>query len=217
MPLESALVWTPVALSADLPVASVIPARLADAALAVWRAQDGTVSAVADRCPHRGMRLSHGFVRGEALSCIYHGWRYGKSGRCLAIPAHPALTPPETIRVATYRAAERDGIIWVTASQEAGAVPAHDGFLGLRSVTVAASPARLAASLGGTLDGSVIDGTIGGVTARLLLAPSGEEGVLLVHLLIASGAADAGKIAASRALEGLRRQAETATITGEAA
>ncbi len=101
----------PVALSADLPPASVLPARLASASLAVWRAQGGAVLAVADRCPHRGMRLSHGFVRGEALSCIYHGWRYGKSGRCLAIPAHPGLEPPEAIRVAIYRTEERDGII----------------------------------------------------------------------------------------------------------
>lgn len=207
MSLDPASVWTPVALSADLPPASVLPARLASASLAVWRAQGGAVLAVADRCPHRGMRLSHGFVRGEALSCIYHGWRYGKSGRCLAIPAHPGLEPPEAIRVAIYRTEERDGIIWVTESEDAGDAPAHDGFVGLRSVTIAGTPETLALQF---------DGTIAGTAARLLTAPSGEAGMTLVHLLVPATATDPQKIAASRALEALRRQTETAR-TGDAA
>ncbi|MFP5077746.1 Rieske 2Fe-2S domain-containing protein [Rhizobium sp. YIM 134829] len=209
--------WTPVALSADLPAASVLPAHLPGGALAVWRAEDGTVSAVADRCPHRGMRLSHGFVRGEALSCIYHGWRYGKTGRCLAIPAHPALSPPDAIRVATYRTGERDGIIWVTRSQEAGALPAHDGFVGLRSITLASTPEALVSSLGGTAEGGSLDGTIGGVEARLLMAPAGDEGALLCHLLVAADAMLEEKVAASRGLEELRRRAEAAGTTRAAA
>ncbi|MGB1508948.1 MAG: Rieske (2Fe-2S) protein, partial [Paracoccaceae bacterium] len=30
----------------------------------VWRSTSGKLSAWENRCPHRGMRLSHGFVRG---------------------------------------------------------------------------------------------------------------------------------------------------------
>jgi phenylpropionate dioxygenase-like ring-hydroxylating dioxygenase large terminal subunit len=43
----------------------------------VWRGADGSVRAWPDRCPHRGMRLSFGFVRRNALVCIYHGWSFG--------------------------------------------------------------------------------------------------------------------------------------------
>ncbi|MDQ1194632.1 Rieske (2Fe-2S) protein [Agrobacterium sp. SORGH_AS 787] len=217
MPKEIAPVWTPVALSSDLPVASVIPARLATAALAIWRAQSGTVSAVADRCPHRGMRLSHGFVRGEALSCIYHGWRYGKSGKCLAIPAHPSLTPPDAIRVATYRAGERDGVIWVTADENTADMPSNDGLTALRSIALSTTAETLAACIGTDLGENAIDWAIDGMKARLLIAPSGEDGMLLLHLLIESGASQAQKIAASNALEVLRRQAESAASRGEAA
>lgn len=217
MPKDTAPAWTPVALSADLPAASVIPARLADAALALWRSAGGTVSAVADRCPHRGMRLSHGFVRGEALSCIYHGWRYAKTGRCLAIPAHPGLTPPDAIRVATYSAAERDGILWVAAGEDAGAPPAHDGFAGLRSITLAATAETLAACLGTPLSDGALEWSVGETRARLLIAPTAEDGSILLHLLLAADATDAEKVAASRALETLRRTAEAAAVTGEAA
>ncbi|MEJ8308156.1 Rieske 2Fe-2S domain-containing protein [Agrobacterium larrymoorei] len=217
MPQEIAPVWTPVALSTDLPVAAVIPVRLATAELAIWRAQSGAVSAVADRCPHRGMRLSHGFVRGEALSCIYHGWRYGKSGNCLAIPAHPSLTPPEAIRVATYRAGERDGVIWVTADENAAEMPSNEGLVGLRSVTLSTTAETLAACIGADLVENAVNWAVDGIKARLLTAPSGEDGALLVHLLVDTTATKAQKIAASTALETLRRQAEAAANRGEAA
>ena len=217
MPKEIAPVWTPVALSTDLPVASVIPARLAKAALAIWRAQSGSVSAVADRCPHRGMRLSHGFVRGEALSCIYHGWRYSKTGNCLAIPAHPSLTPPDAIRVATYRVGERDGVIWVSEEENAADMPSNDGLSGLRSIALSATAATIAACLGTKVVENAIDWTINGMKARLLTAPSVEDGMLLLHLLIENNATQAEKITASTALESLRRQAEAATRRGEAA
>lgn len=217
MPQDIAPVWTPVALSMDLPAASVIPARISTAALALWRSQSGAVSAVADRCPHRGMRLSHGFVRGEALSCIYHGWRYGKTGKCLAIPAHPSLAPPEAIRVATYRTGERDGVIWVSASEDSSVVPAHDGMTGLRSMTLVARPQTLAACVGSVPVDDAIEWTIDGIKARLLMAPSGEDGTILVHLLIESGATQTQKRAASHALEAIRRHAEALERQGETA
>ena len=71
---------------------------LCEAELAVWRSASGRIAAWRDRCPHRGMRLSHGFVRGESLNCIYHGWTYGADGACRRIPAHPEVVPPATIR-----------------------------------------------------------------------------------------------------------------------
>ncbi|TIU23620.1 MAG: Rieske (2Fe-2S) protein, partial [Mesorhizobium sp.] len=108
--------WMPVALSADLPAGTPV------GPIALWRSRSGRTAAFADRCPHRGMRLSHGFVRGEALSCIYHGWSYAQAGNCLRIPAHPGLAPPETIRVATQAVEDSGGIIWI-AVDEAAALP----------------------------------------------------------------------------------------------
>ena len=105
--------WWPVGLSRDLGPGQVMAAMVPVADLAVWRAMSGRVAAWTDRCPHRGMRLSHGFVRGEALACLYHGWSYDGAGQCTRIPAHPDLVPPAAIRVAGFAVAEAAGMIWV--------------------------------------------------------------------------------------------------------
>lgn len=103
-----------VALSKDLPNGRVMRALIADQDLVVWRSKSGILSAWENRCPHRGMRLSHGFVRGEALACVYHGWHYDKSATCRYIPAHPELEPPETIKAQEFSSIEKGGLIWVS-------------------------------------------------------------------------------------------------------
>ena len=196
--------WVPVALSSDLPAATVIPARIPAGPLAVWRSQSGRVAASADRCPHRGMSLSHGFVRGEALSCIYHGWSYGQAGNCLRIPAHPGLTPPEAIRAVTYPVTEADGVIWIAAGEPAAAPPALDGVVPLRSLTAFAGIAAIEAAAGARAgDGGLLKGE----TLHLLLSCPGE-GETLIHVLVAADADPAERRAAARAAEALRRKAE---------
>ena len=87
--------------------------------LAVWRADDGTVNAWENRCPHRGVRLSVGTNLGHALKCRYHGWTYESgSARCIAIPCHPRLTPAAAIRVRAYPRMERRGHVWVRLAEE---------------------------------------------------------------------------------------------------
>lgn len=202
--------WTPIALSQDLPPATAMPARISAGPIALWRSQSGRVAASADRCPHRGMRLSHGFVRGEALSCIYHGWSYARAGHCLRIPAHPGLTPPETIRVATYPVEEAGGIIWVAEGDPAGKPPLFEGFVPLRSLTVMASASAVA--LAADAKAGVWQSPEG-LACRLLLASLGE-GETLVHVLVPVDSKPAGRIAASRAAEALRRRAEEAEAKG---
>ena len=126
----------------------------------VWRGQDGAARAWADQCPHRGMRLSFGYVRDNALACIYHGWWFSAAagepasagGRCLVVPAHPGITPPARATVPAFPVAEVLGMIWVgdgpddtqpPRAQLAGpfAVPP------VRSVTVPAPATELRAAL----------------------------------------------------------------------
>lgn len=114
--------WTSVALSADLPKGGVLRTVVEEHDLAVWRNRSGDVRAFDNRCPHRGMRLSYGFVRGESLTCIYHGWQYGTDGVCRYIPAHPDLTPPSTLCVKAFACVEKSGLIWVSLEDQ-GAEP----------------------------------------------------------------------------------------------
>ena len=83
--------------------------------LLLGRAADGTVFALRDVCPHRGIPLHHGRFDGREIECCYHGWRFDPAGRCVAIPS---LSPGQAldvgrIRVKSYPAREVQGNIWV--------------------------------------------------------------------------------------------------------
>ncbi|WFU91187.1 Rieske (2Fe-2S) protein (plasmid) [Rhizobium sp. CC1099] len=208
--------WTPVALSADLPAGTVIPARTPAGPIALWRSRSGHVTASADRCPHRGMRLSHGFVRGEALSCIYHGWSYTRTGTCLRIPAHPGLTPPETIRLETQQVEESDGVIWVAAEQLMAGPPRLEGLVPLRSLVAdAGTEAVEAAANGKAGPEGLVWHAQNSQTIRLLLVPQ-DNGQTLIHILLDNDSCLAARIAASRASETLRRMAEELQTKGKA-
>lgn len=113
----------PLGLLRDLDPKRVMRAQVGGQDLVVWRASNGDVSAWDNRCPHRGMALSHGFVRGNDLACLYHGWHYGSTGACSYIPAHPDLDPPETIKTAAFSVAIADGVIWVSTNGVAQPAP----------------------------------------------------------------------------------------------
>jgi nitrite reductase/ring-hydroxylating ferredoxin subunit len=123
----------------------------------VWRGQDGAARAWADQCPHRGMRLSFGFVRENALACIYHGWWFSAgpagaaagapdgAGQCLVVPAHPGITPPAKATIPAFPVAEVLGMIWVGDGPE-DKQPPRDPL---------APPADLPGTLPGTPSGAL--------------------------------------------------------------
>ncbi|MCP5870855.1 Rieske (2Fe-2S) protein, partial [Klebsiella pneumoniae] len=57
--------WHPVAASAGLAIGTMQPVRLLEQELVIWRSSDGAVQAWDDRCPHRGARLSLGWVKDD--------------------------------------------------------------------------------------------------------------------------------------------------------
>jgi phenylpropionate dioxygenase-like ring-hydroxylating dioxygenase large terminal subunit len=198
--------WTAAALSCDLPVGVVLPGRLGGSDLAIWRSATGRLSAWNDRCPHRGMRLSHGFVRGETLSCIYHGWTYGTDGGCTRIPAHPDLVPPAAIRTLGFACLEADGVIWVAPSGTASQPPGLDGYVPLRSVALSVQLSTWPGfvSTNGVLRGEAV---LEGQPHAIALVPQPLAEGTMLHALAAPAAP---KPAASRWLEALRRTIEEA-------
>ncbi|MFL0693871.1 MAG: Rieske 2Fe-2S domain-containing protein [Agrobacterium tumefaciens] len=111
--MTSASLWIPVALSADIEAGTSAGTLVNGEERVVWRDEKGEIHVWEDRCPHRGMRMSFGFVRGDHIACLYHGWRYDTGGQCRYIPAHPDLEVPQTIKVPTFAATERAGIVWM--------------------------------------------------------------------------------------------------------
>lgn len=195
------MAWVSVGLSRDLGAGQAMAAVTEWAELAVWRAESGRVSAWADRCPHRGMRLSHGFVRGETLACIYHGWVYGGTGACARIPAHPDLVVPAAIRAETFAVVEADGVIWV-AKDALGTPPDLAGWSGLRSMPFDCSGERLIAALPEVQ--MLAPGVVASGDLCLVLRP--RTGGVMVDVLTRGG----DPVAQSRWLEALRWQVEAA-------
>ena len=108
--------WYPVAMSDDVSEQPV-QVRLFSQGVVLWRDGDGVVHAALDYCPHRGARLSQGWLSDGCITCPYHGWQYGADGKCVRIPQAPDQTAmPPKARLATYQADDRYGLVWVTLS-----------------------------------------------------------------------------------------------------
>ena len=105
--LEAGL-WHPVAASTDV-AAAPVAVRLLERELVLWREPAAGVQAWADRCPHRGTRLSIGRVADGRLECAYHGWQFGAGGACRAVPALPGFTPGPAHAAHAYEANEAHG------------------------------------------------------------------------------------------------------------
>ncbi|MBF0276751.1 MAG: Rieske (2Fe-2S) protein [SAR324 cluster bacterium] len=97
--------------------------------IAVWREENGSIHAWKNRCPHRGMRLSYGFIRGSQLVCLYHGWNYeGATAQCSYIPAQPNLKGPKTACVRDFACFEKHGLVWISTVAEAEKEPDFSDF-----------------------------------------------------------------------------------------
>ncbi len=122
--------WHPVLAAESLGACEPAAVRLLGEALVLWRDDIGAPHAWADRCPHRGTRLSLGrVVVGEAgarLECPYHGWQFAPGGQCAMIPALPAFTPPASHHACTFEACEAHGLVWVRLEHSAAALPAFE-------------------------------------------------------------------------------------------
>ena len=113
--------WHPVAFSeevADKPFA----ARLLDVDLVVYRTGAG-VTVAKDQCPHRGAKLSLGWLdeAAENVVCPFHGHHYDATGRCTLVPSlpEPGSGIPKKMCLHTYQAEERYGMIWACLKETA--------------------------------------------------------------------------------------------------
>lgn len=192
--MTSQPIWSPVALSNMIEPSTSTGAVVNGAELVVWRDSSGKAHVWEDRCPHRGMRMSFGFVRGDHLACLYHGWQYDTAGQCRHIPAHPQLEVPQTIRMQTFATAERNGIIWAgaTADTDQTFLPAEiSGLVPVRSLYADCTAEKALATLGATpLPGSDGSPTLETISENYLSVSAGPT-----RLFVATQSMGAEKIA----------------------
>lgn len=73
--------------------------------IVLYRTQDGTAVALADRCVHRRFPLSASRLDGDRIVCGYHGFTYDTTGTCVYVPGQKRV--PRTARVASYPVSSR--------------------------------------------------------------------------------------------------------------
>ena len=107
----------------DLPRGGTAKLRLQGRELALFRAEDGRVSALDAHCPHMGAHLAEGFVEDDCVRCLFHGWKYDLEGRCVEVPGAEGGAPPAAARAAAWPAAEKYGLIWIWTGPKARRPP----------------------------------------------------------------------------------------------
>lgn len=89
-----------------------------------FRDESGKAAAIADRCPHRGGRLSQGWVKNGCVACPYHGWEFDGDGKCRVIPSQdPSIPIPSKAKVDAVQVRERHELVWVCVGEPVGDVP----------------------------------------------------------------------------------------------
>ncbi|QDH16602.1 aromatic ring-hydroxylating oxygenase subunit alpha [Swingsia samuiensis] len=107
--------WYPIAWSKELRRGKTIGRYFGRQSIALIRPKRGPVFALENRCAHRQVPLSKGTVEGDSVKCCYHGWAYGRTGKCLDIPYLGKDENREKIinRVRSYPCREAGGMIFV--------------------------------------------------------------------------------------------------------
>lgn len=91
--------WIPAGFSERIAAPDSPPerVRLLGENLVLFRATDGRVGLLDERCPHRTASLFYGRNEDNGLRCVYHGIKFDVDGHCTDIPCVP-LTDATQIR-----------------------------------------------------------------------------------------------------------------------
>jgi len=107
--------WLPACKSAEI-VADGAPLRLMllGEKLIAWRDSQGRAGIIDHRCPHRCASLFFGRNEEGGLRCIYHGWKFDVTGKCLDTPNVPDQPDfKNRVQAKAYKTFERAGVVWV--------------------------------------------------------------------------------------------------------
>ena len=97
----------------------IVKKRILGEDIIFFRNQDGDVSALEDRCCHRNVNLSLGYLNSNTIVCGYHGWEYDKNGSCVKIPSQfPGDKIPPTAKIKSYPVKDFNKWVWVFLGDE---------------------------------------------------------------------------------------------------
>jgi phenylpropionate dioxygenase-like ring-hydroxylating dioxygenase large terminal subunit len=106
--------WLPALLSDELPSPDCPPVRLRllGEDLVAFRDTQGRVGVLEENCPHRRASLFLGRNEESGLRCVYHGWKFDVTGRCMDQMNEPVGFEDKITAVA-YPSCEKGDVVWV--------------------------------------------------------------------------------------------------------
>jgi len=103
--------WQPVHRAEELRPGQAKPIEIMSERFTLYRSETGAPHVTEFRCPHRGTQLSAGWVEGDSIRCMYHGWLFNGAGQCTDQPAEEKSFAAK-IRIRSYPTREYLGLIF---------------------------------------------------------------------------------------------------------
>jgi 5,5'-dehydrodivanillate O-demethylase len=103
--------WQPIHRAEDLAAGQAKPIEIMSERFTLYRAEDGAPHVTEFRCPHRGTQLSAGWVEGDSIRCVYHGWLFNSAGQCTEQPAEEKSFATK-IRIKSFPTRQYLGLIF---------------------------------------------------------------------------------------------------------
>lgn len=103
--------WQPISIAEKLAKGAARDIKVMGEELTLYRGHSGTPYLIGGRCAHRCTVLHTGWIEGDQLRCMYHGWKYDGMGQCVEMPAEKG-GHPEQVRIAGYPLHEYAGLIF---------------------------------------------------------------------------------------------------------
>src|SRR5580692_7319338 len=107
--------WIPACLSEELaePDGPPVRVRLLGEDLVAFRDTNGDVGLVSAFCPHRRAPMFFGRNEDCGLRCVYHGWKFDRTGACVDMPSEPPDSLFKSkVTIAAYPTWEGGGAVW---------------------------------------------------------------------------------------------------------
>lgn len=94
--------------------------------IVLFRGEEGKIGALLDRCPHRNIQMSNGYMENNNLVCRFHGWHFNTEGTCVKVAQLKNQVYDKDRNAVSFTAFEEEGFIYVRCNNKKEDFPQID-------------------------------------------------------------------------------------------